>query len=445
VANAHAGDSGLPGGATTTGSALSLRLPDSGFWPPAIYRAARILQPTAPAGVEWNVTWVHAPGVWSLGYSGQGIVYANADTGVQWDHPALQSHYRGWTSAAADHNYNWWDAIHETLTSGTNPCGLSVTAPCDDHGHGTHTTGTGIGDDGAGNQVGVAPGAQWIACRNMERGYGRPSTYIECLEFFLAPWDLNRANPDPSRHADVVSNSYTCPTSEGCTAHSLQTAVENLRAAGIFMSVSAGNSGSTCSTISSPPGLEDAVITVGATDYQSNVIAGLSSRGPVTVDGSPLRKPDVVAPGISVRSSTLGGGYGLSSGTSMAAPHVAGVVALLWSALPALRGDVDATESLLEESALHLTSSQGCGGDAANAVPNNVYGYGLIDALAAYTLAQPTPTPIATATATAMPTRTTTSTPTVTQTYMPTAVDTPTTTATPTIRPLFLPMILADQ
>lgn len=342
--------------------------------------------PAAPNAIEWGISKVNAPPVWSLGYTGQGMIYANADTGVQWDHPALKPQYAGWNGVSADHNFAWWDAIHADINgNGTNPCGFNLSVPCDDHGHGTHTTGTGIGDDGAGNQIGMAPGAQWIACRNMEQGWGQPSTYIECMQFFLAPWDSTGNNPDPNKRPDAVGNSYGCPTVEGCSAHSLQLAMENLRAAGVFMSVSAGNSGSGCSSIYDPPALEDSAITIGATDL-SDTIAGFSSRGPVTIDGSNRHKPDLVAPGVSVRSSTPGNGYGSSSGTSMASPHVAGAVVLLWSAFPQMRHNVDFTESLLMQSAAPHTTTQTCGSDVAGQFPNNVYGAGRIDVLAAYNL-----------------------------------------------------------
>jgi subtilisin family serine protease len=351
--------------------------------------------PAAPNAVEWNVSKIGAPVVWNAGFTGQGIVYANADTGVQWDHPALISHYRGWDGATADHNYNWWDAIH----SGNNPCNSNnpsiplpasgSPAPCDPYGHGTHTLGIGIGDDGAGNQVGVAPGAKWISCRNMNSlGYGTPSTYLECFQFFLAPTDLNGNNPDPTKRPDVVGNSYGCPPSEGCAANSLLVAMDNLRAAGIFMAVSAGNAGPSCSSIDDPPAIYDSAITIGATD-SNDAIAAFSSRGSVTIDGSNRRKPDLVAPGVSVRSSMPGNSYGSSYGTSMAAPHVAGAVALLWSAFPALRGNVDATETLLEQTAVRLATSQTCGGDAAFQYPNNVFGYGRIDVWAAYDYQSP--------------------------------------------------------
>ncbi len=351
--------------------------------------------PRAATGIEWNIDRIGAPAVWGRGVTGQGVVYANADTGVMWSHPALVSHYRGWNGSTADHNYNWWDAVHDDLTGYGNPCNpggfvdfprSGSLTPCDDYGHGTHTMGIGIGDDGLGNQIGVAPGAKWIACRNMEQGTGRPSTYLECFQFFLAPTNLNGGNPDPSKSPDVVGNSYGCPIGpppfgEGCQQDSLEQAMSNLRAAGIFMAVSAGNSGSACSTVVDPPAIYDSAITVGASDVIDE-IANFSSRGPSTVNSIQLRKPDLSAPGVSVWSSYLGNGYAPMSGTSMAAPHVAGAVALLWSAFPPLRGDVDLTESMLEQSAVGRTTSQLCFDDGQ--VPNNVYGYGRIDVFAAY-------------------------------------------------------------
>jgi subtilisin family serine protease len=399
------------------------------------------LAPDATAAVGWDLTWINVPGVWALGDTGQNTVYANADTGVQWDHPALKSHYRGWNGTAADHNYSWWDAIHSDIDGNGNPCGFNLSVPCDDNGHGTHTTGTGVGDDGAGNQIGVAPGAKWIGCRNMDANVGRPSTYIECMQFFLAPTDLNGNNPDPSKHPDVVGNSYGCPTSELCTANSLLTAMDNLRAAGIFMAVSAGNSGPACSTVSDPPALYDSAITVGATGFQTNTIASYSSRGPVTVDGSNRRKPDLVAPGSSIRSSYPTNTYATLSGTSMASPHVAGAVALLWSAFPNLRGNVDHTEFILEQSAVQLTTTQGCGGDTSSQVPNNVYGYGRIDVLAAYNYAAAEQNPTATPTSGASPTFTAspTQSPTDTRTATATPTRTPTATASPSRTPTNTP------
>ncbi len=340
--------------------------------------------PAAPAAVEWGLAKIRATNLWGLGYTGQTIVYANADTGVQWDHPALKPQYRGWDGTNADHNYNWWDAIHSDISSnGVNPIGFSSPVPGDDDGHGTHTMGIGVGWDGGANRIGVAPGSRWIACRNMEEGVGRPSTYIECLQFFLAPTDLAGNNPDPDRRPDVVGNSYTCPPDELCAPNSMHVALENLRAAGIFMAVAAGNAGTNCGNINEPPGLDSAAITVGATT-SSDGVAWFSSRGPVTIDGSNLRKPDLVAPGEGVRSAVPPSSYATLSGTSMAAPHLAGAVALLWSALPHLRGHVDETQALLEQTAVPPVSTQTCGSDRPGQIPNNVFGFGRIDVLAAY-------------------------------------------------------------
>jgi subtilisin family serine protease len=348
---------------------------------PAIANSVRWTTPAVasaqPNGVEANISYVHADAVWAQGFTGQGIVIGGQDTGYQWDHPALKFHYRGWNGSTASHDYNWHDSIH----TDNSDCLGDSPAPCDDHGHGTHTLGTALGDDGAGNQIGMAPGAQWIGCRNMNDGVGTPATYLECFEFFLAPYPVGGtpAQGDPDLAPDVTNNSWGCPPSEGCTFDSLRLAVEAQRAAGIFTVVSAGNSGPSCSTIVDPPSLYDAAYTVGALVKGTDSLAAFSSHGPVTVDGSGRRKPDIAAPGTSIRSSDRLGTYAAMSGTSMAAPHVAGAVALLWSAHPELRGQIDATEAVLNYSARDLSSSA-CG---ASAVPNNTYGYGRLDALAA--------------------------------------------------------------
>ncbi|MGA2785957.1 MAG: S8 family serine peptidase [Verrucomicrobiota bacterium] len=343
------------------------------------------VSPRLTTSVEWNVSQIHAPDVWALGYTGQGVVVGGQDTGYQWDHPALINHYRGWDGTNANHNYNWHDAIHgpNPNNTGDNPCGYNLTAPCDDWSHGTHTMGTMVGDDGAGNQIGVAPGAKWIGCRNMERNWGTPASYLECFQWFLAPTDLNDQNPDPAKAPDVINNSWYSDASEGTTNLLVfQSAVEALRAAGVVVVVSAGNEGSGCSTITSPA-IYEASFAVGATD-SSDDIAFFSSRGPVTVDGSNRLKPDVSAPGVNIRSSVPVNSYASGwSGTSMAGPHVVGVVALLISAHPELRGQVDTIEHIIENSAVPRTDSQSCGDVPGTDIPNNIYGWGRVDALAA--------------------------------------------------------------
>jgi subtilisin family serine protease len=229
----------------------------------------------------------------------------------------------------------------------------------------------------------MAPGARWIGCRNMNQGYGTPASYLECMEFFLAPYPIGGtpAQGDPEMAPDVTNNSWTCPPDEGCSWDTLQAAVEAQRSAGILTVAAAGNAGPSCSSVESPIAIYDATFTVGATD-SGDAIASLSSRGPVTVDGSNRLKPDLTAPGVDVRSAAAGGGYSSASGTSLASPHVAGAVALLWSASPALRGRIDVTEAILGRTALPRTSGQ-CG-DPPDAIPNNVYGWGRVDAFAAW-------------------------------------------------------------
>ncbi len=336
--------------------------------------------PVTPDTIEWNIALVNAPQVWAAGFTGQGAVIGGQDTGYQWDHPALKNQYRGWNGSSADNNYNWHDSIH----SGGGVCGANSAFPCDDHGHGTHTMGTMVGDDGAGNQVGMAPGARWIGCRNMDQGNGTPASYSECYQWFIAPTDLNDANPNPAMAPDVISNSWSCPVSEGCTDPNVMlTLVNNVRAAGILSSHSAGNSGSACSTVSEPAGIYDASYTVGSTT-SSNTISSFSSRGPVTVDGSNRLKPDISAPGSSIRSTYPTNSYATLSGTSMAAPHVAGLVGLLISVRPDWAGNVDQLENTINATALGLTTTQECGGIPGSQIPNNTFGYGRIDAFAAY-------------------------------------------------------------
>src|SRR5205814_10517570 len=218
----------------------------------------------APATVEPGVVKVNAPQLWAMGFTGQGIVIGNQDTGMRWTHNALKPHYRGWNGSTADHNYNWHDSIHSDISgNGSNPCGFDSQQPCDDNGHGTHTTGTTSGDDGSGNQVGVAPGAKWIGCHNMDENVGRPETYSECFQWFIAPTDLNNQNPNPDLSPDVINNSWGCPPEEGCTNVTvLQTIVENTRAAGIVVVVSAGNDGSGCESVVDPAAIYDASFSV---------------------------------------------------------------------------------------------------------------------------------------------------------------------------------------
>jgi subtilisin family serine protease len=321
-------------------------------------------------GVEWNVARVNAPQAWAMGYKGQGRVVGSSDTGVKWDHPALKVQYRGWNGSIATHAYNWHDATSDRLP-----------APSDPNSHGTFTTSEMVGDDGMGNQVGVAPAAKWIACRNMDRnGDGTPAQYIECFQWMMAPYpDGHPELANPKLAPDVINNSWACPSSEGCTITTLLAVVNAVKAAGIFPVMAAGNSGPNCSTVSDPPEFYASAFSVGATDYY-NAITMYSSRGPVTVDNSGRLKPDLTAPGDNIRAAVpYNNSYqGYWSGTSMAAPHVSGAIALLWQAKPSLKGNVDATASLLKMTATQMSSTQNCGGSGLS-IPNNVFGYGMLN------------------------------------------------------------------
>jgi serine protease AprX len=346
------------------------------------------------SATEWGIERIKAPALWAMGYTGQGIVVGGADTGYDWTHPTLRPHYRGVLDPidSISHHYNWHDAvvsISPLNSNPDNPCGLGTNAPCDDQSHGTHTMGTMVGDDNLGNQIGVAPGAKWIGCRNMERGWGQPSTYLGCFQWFLAPTDTFGLNADPDMAPHVINNSWYCAESEGCNTMEInelmRTAIVNLKAAGVFVVVSNGNfGGQGCSSANVPPAYFEESFSIGATQ-PNDTIAGFSSRGPVTIDLSNRTKPNVCAPGTQVRSSTPNGGFASFSGTSMAGPHVAGMVALLLSARPELIGEVDQLENYIEQSCIQRNGHQDCSDFAGMAYPNNTYGYGIIDALATLT------------------------------------------------------------
>jgi subtilisin family serine protease len=358
----------------------------------------------APQAAEPGLTRVRADAVWTMGYRGHGVVVAGADTGVRFTHNALRTQYRGWGGSAATstHDYNWHDSIHlpNTACPGDSP------QPCDDDavlggGHGTHTVGSMIGNDGAGNQIGMAPSAQWIACRNMNNGVGAIPTYLECMQWFLAPTKINSTMPDPTKSPDVINNSWGCV--EGCPPepNPLRDTLQASRAAGIVYVVSAGNDGPSCATIQHPLARYPESFTVGSTTHTTDVISGFSSRGPTAVDpqnpGSPLyRKPNITAPGSTIRSALRASDstYGNLSGTSMAGPHVAGLVALVISANPALRGNVTRIEQIIQDSAARKTTTEACGMDSNTQVPNNTYGWGRIDALNAVQLALAEATPV---------------------------------------------------
>lgn len=312
----------------------------------------------------WGITAIGAERVQKeLAIAGEGIVIGQSDSGVQGDHPELASQYRGKIDGTDD--YNWFDPWYGS------------TKPVDIGGHGTHTMGTMVG-----KKTGVAPKAEWIGCVNLARNLGNPGYYLDCMQFMLAPFP-EKGDPfvdgKPEKGANVLNNSWGCPAVEGCDAGTYLPAVSALKTAGVFVVASAGNSGyGGCSTVQDPLAIYADVYTVGAMDNKGN-ITGFSSLGPVDVDGSHRTKPDIVAPGEDVISSYPGSTYYSAGGTSMAGPHVVGVVALMWSANPKLIGDIDTTRQILDETADAYTGYRPeCVKDTG--VPNNASGYGVVNA-----------------------------------------------------------------
>lgn len=354
-----------------TMKALAARPDVERIVPDGVYTIPKPVPTTGTAsvqGVEWNISRIRAPDAWaSFGAQGDGITIASIDTGVQFDHPALVSTYRGNLGGGSfRHDYNWYDP--------SRTCGSPSLEPCDNVDHGTHTMGTMVGDDGGANKIGVAPGAKWIAVKGCETNDCSTESLLAAGEWVLAPTDLNGLNPRADLRPHIVNNSWGSasgdPFYEGI--------VDAWLAAGIFPAFSSGNDGPGCSS-SGSPGDYAATYSSGAFD-SAGAIADFSGRGPAAVDGSV--KPNLAAPGVDVRSSIPGNGYTAYSGTSMASPHTAATVALMWSAAPSLVGDIAATRALLDQTAVD-TADRTCGGSSSN---NNVWGEGRLDAYAAVEL-----------------------------------------------------------
>ncbi len=347
-------------------------------------RSSRDLPARALAG---HLSLIQVDKVWSqLGVKGAGIVVAGQDTGFYWQHNALRAKYRGVKGSLVSHNYNWHDAIHGTKSGF---CSADEAEPCDDKDHGTHTMGTMVGDDGKGRQIGIAPEAQWIGCRNMKIGVGSVASYLECFEFFLAPYPIGGdpqkdGRPDLAPH--IVNNSWSCPVDEGCKGDEFLGVIEAYKAAGILLVVAASNNGPNCGTISDAPAkYAGEVLSVGAYNTYMNDIAFFSALGPSTWKGQ--LAPNLIAPGDFIMSAITKGpdSYEDKPGTSMSSPQVAGVAALLWSHRPELIGQIDVTIDILQKSARGMTANTSCGGFPAQKIPNAVHGYGMLDAYKALT------------------------------------------------------------
>ncbi|MBE2219980.1 MAG: S8 family serine peptidase [Anaerolineae bacterium] len=297
---------------------------------------------TAAAGEEpWGIDRVRSPYAWQgLGVDGNGVTVGIMDSGVDWQHPDLQQNYRGNVGGGTyEHAGNWFDVVVPTMT-----------VPYDDLGHGTHVAGTAIGQNG----IGVAPGASWVAVKIADaNGLIYESDAHVGFQWLLAP------DGDPSLAPDVINGSW----SGSGYSEAFLPDIEALDTAGIITVFSAGNSGPDEETIGAPASYRQ-TLAVGAHD-DANILAWFSSRGP-----SPLHTeihPQITAPGARVYSSLPGGIYGYYNGTSMAAPHTTGAVALLLSVDDTLsRQDVT---RILTETAVPMAAVQ----------PNMDSGWGRLD------------------------------------------------------------------
>jgi subtilisin family serine protease len=305
-----------------------------------------------PAGLpEANVAAINAPALWALGYSGQGVVVANLDSGVDVSHPDLMARWRGGTNS-------WYD-----------PYNQHPNTPVDLTGHGTWTMGVMVGGDASGPSIGVAPGAQWVAARIFnDKGQATATAIHQAFQWLLDP----DGNPDTADAPDVVNNSWSFG-GPGCNLE-FQSDLQALRAAGILPVFAAGNYGPGPSTSTSPSNYAEA-FAVGATDNNYQIYA-YSSRGPSACGEPSGIYPELVAPAVNVGTTDLYGFYYQASGTSMSAPHAAGALALLLSAFPDLSAE--------EQSAALLGSAA----DLGVAGPDNDFGHGSVDAYAAFNCIQ---------------------------------------------------------
>ncbi len=328
--------------------------------------------PARPDITEWNVGMINAPAVWMQGDRGAGVTVGTIDTGGLASHPALSRQYRGATILPGS-DYNWSDPVS------------SQPNPVDDNGHGSHSLGTILGEDAAQtNQVGVAPAANWIACKAFDSsGYGADPDILACMQWMLAPTDHNNANPRPDLRPRIVNNGWFA--ADG-TDQTYRAAVQAWAAAGIlpiFPQGDTDNAQSSC-TVAAPASYPES-FAVGATDI-SDQLADFSCLGPAPLDGG--RKPQLVAPGVNVRSSVPSGScqlcnpsqYAVYSSTSVAAAHASGMAALLLDRNPRLTAS---QVTWILTSTAHFSPTWG-------GQPDPSYGWGRLDALAAYN-ATPSP------------------------------------------------------
>jgi subtilisin family serine protease len=322
-------------------------------------------QPAEPK-IEWNLEWVKSNTIWAQGATGKGKVVGLVDTGVNFRHPSLFHNYRGHNNGTYNHDFNWLD-----------PNGR-LQEPQDTQDHGSHCTGTVLGSTKDRKYItGAAYESTWLHCHFG----GTFQAITKCFQFMLAPTTRTGQNPTPAKRPHVTSHSYG---GGGQGRSLLEDVVKPCIDAGVHVVVAAHNY-ARCRSVTDP-GIIPKVLTVGALGFKTNVIASFSSKGPNNAHYNNTLKPEISAPGTQVVSASGSGtGYSAKSGTSMATPLVAGVIAQLWSKYPDLDRQIAKTNEILYKSALHQVSRE-C--ESSKPTPNNVYGHGTISAKRAFEIAE---------------------------------------------------------
>ncbi|KYK30462.1 MAG: hypothetical protein AYK22_03825 [Thermoplasmatales archaeon SG8-52-3] len=270
--------------------------------------------------LDRSIPLINANDVWKIkddfgnNLTGEEITIAILDTGVDYNHVDLRDNY---------------------ISDGSFDFVNNDSDPMDDNGHGTHVTGIAVGKGYESNfqYIGVAPDAMFYSFKILDsNGEGNFSSYYDAMMRTLDP----NNDGDYSDKVDIVSLSFGTKI-PGNPDDNLCQILDNVADAGVIVVAAAGNLGPNSNSITSP-GCARKSICVGSID-KNEIIAYSSSRGPVEWDGNFIEKPDIVAPGVNIKSTKLNGGYEFNSGTSMATPHVSGAIALIKQAYYKLNSD----------------------------------------------------------------------------------------------------------